>query len=97
MSDDPGDLQNSPPAPQGALQPSTIHIRNLSIKCGHCDTHQTLCHFARRGELNVYTYECENDVCDPAVTRTYLEVPAELDEFARRDPGRHGGAGGHDA
>ncbi len=102
MSDASADLQISPPAPQGALQPSTINIRNLSIKCGHCDTYQTLCGFEHRGEWNVYTYECENEICDPAVTRTYLEVPAELDEFARRDPGwhggaRHGGAGGHDA
>ena len=81
---------------------SRINIRNLSIKCGNCDTYQTLSHFARRDdEWNVYTYECENDVCDPAVTRTYLEVPAELDEFANRDPTWHGGrihagAGGHD-
>ena len=47
---------------------------------------------------NVYTYECENDICDPEVTRTYLEVPADLDEFARRDPGWRGGkvhAGAH--
>ena len=71
-----------------------INIRNLSIKCGSCDTYQTLCGFVRRGEWNVYTYECENDSCDPAVTRTLLEVPAELDEFARREPSWRGG-GGH--
>ncbi len=71
--------------------PSTINIRNLSIKCGHCDTYQTLSYFARRGEWNVYTYECENEVCDPALTRTYLEVPVELDEFANRDPDLRGG------
>ena len=76
--------------------PPTINIRNLSVKCGNCDAYQTLVGFARRGEWNVYTYECENQVCDPAVTRTLLEVPADLDEFARRDPGwrdgrRHGG------
>ena len=78
---------------------STINIRNLSIKCGNCDTYQTLSHFHRRDEWNVYTYECENQTCDPAVTRTYLEVPAELDEFANRDPAWHGGrihaGGGH--
>jgi hypothetical protein len=73
----------------------SINIRNLSIKCGNCETYQTLCGFARAGEWNVYTYECENDSCDPAVTRTLLEVPQELDAFARRDPewrggGRHG-------
>ena len=71
--------------------PATIDIRNLSIKCGHCDTYQTLSRFRRRGDWNVYTYECENDVCDPDVTRTYLEVPAALDEFAHRDAGWRGG------
>ena len=65
---------------------TSINIRNLSIKCGHCDSYQTLSGFARREELNVYTYECENDICDPEVTRTLVEVPRELDEFARRDP-----------
>jgi hypothetical protein len=70
-----------------------IDIRDLSIKCGHCLTYQTLVGFARRGDWNVYTYECE-----PAVTRTLLELPRELDQFARRDPdwrggGRHGEEG----
>ena len=73
--------------------PATINIRNLSVKCGSCGTYQTLCGFGRRGEWNVYTYECENEICDPAVTRTLLEVPAELDEFANRDPGWRGGEG----
>ncbi|MEM7582782.1 MAG: hypothetical protein AAF560_05335, partial [Acidobacteriota bacterium] len=71
--------------------PGTINIRNLSIRCGHCDTYQTLSHFQRRDDWNVYAYECENDVCDPATTRTYLEVPAFLDEFAHRDPSWRGG------
>ena len=70
---------------------NSIHIRNLSIKCGHCHTYQTLCAFSQREEWNVYTYECENDLCDPEVTRTLVEVPAELDEFARRDPAWKGG------
>lgn len=70
-----------------------IHIRNLSIRCGRCDTYQTLCHFERRDDdWNVYTYECENDTCDREATRTFLEVPAELDAFAQRDPAWHGGA-----
>lgn len=64
----------------------SINIRNLSIKCGNCGTYQTLCGFTREGEWHVYTYECENAVCDPAVTRTLVEVPSELDDFARRDP-----------
>jgi hypothetical protein len=81
------------------IEPARINIRNLSIKCGHCGSYQTLCSFARRDDWNVYTYECENDICDPAVTRTLVEVPAELDEFAHRDPGwrgggRHGQTGG---
>jgi hypothetical protein len=63
-----------------------IDIRQISIKCGHCDTYQTLVGFSRREGWHIYTYECENDKCDPAVTRTLLEVPAHLDEFARRDP-----------
>jgi len=75
-----------------------VNIRDISVKCGNCDTYQTLTGFARRAERNVYTYECENDRCEPAVTRTLIEVPAEIDEFARRDPewrggGRHGAHG----
>ncbi len=75
-----------------------INIRNISIKCGNCNTYQTLVGFGRRDDFNVYTYECENDLCAPAVTRTLLEVPRELDVFARRDPewrggGKHGEVG----
>jgi hypothetical protein len=68
-----------------------IDLRQFSIKCGNCNTYQTLSGFARRDEWNVYTYECENDQCDPNVTRTYLEIPRELDAFARRDPDWRGG------
>ncbi|MEP7011790.1 MAG: hypothetical protein ABJC13_15820 [Acidobacteriota bacterium] len=76
----------------------SIDLRFLSIKCGNCNTYQTLAAFSRREEWNVYSYECENDVCDPNVTRTYLEIPRELDAFARRDPnwrggGKHGAEG----
>jgi len=63
-----------------------INIRDLSIKCGNCGTYQTLTSFARRDDWNVYAYECENQQCDPNVTRTLLEIPRDLDEFARRDP-----------
>lgn len=73
------------------MEPSTINIRNISIKCGNCDTYQTLSSYSRKDDWNVYTYECENDVCDPEVTRTLVEVPRHLDEFARRDPGWRGG------
>ncbi len=65
---------------------SSVNIRNISIKCGQCNTYQTLCDYKPSGDTNVYTYECENDVCDPSTTRTIVEVPRELDEFARRDP-----------
>ncbi|MGH7265756.1 MAG: hypothetical protein ACREMB_13025 [Candidatus Rokuibacteriota bacterium] len=68
-----------------------INIRNISVKCGNCETYQTLSGFATRPGWNVYTYECENGTCDPVVTRTLIEVPSELDEFARRDPGWRGG------
>ena len=70
---------------------ASVNIRNISIKCGRCETYQTLCGFAAGEEWNVYTYECENDICDPAATRTLVEVPRELDEFARRDPQWRGG------
>lgn len=70
---------------------SMINIRNISVKCGRCETYQTLCGYSRREEYNVYTYECENDSCSAEETRTLVEVPAELDEFAQRDPGWRGG------
>ena len=73
------------------LMSDAINIRNISIKCGNCNTYQTLTSFARRDEWNVYTYECENDTCDPNITRTLVEVPRELDSFARRDPTWRGG------
>lgn len=68
----------------------SINIRNLSIKCGQCETYQTLCGFQPGEEWNIYTYECENEICDPGVTRTLVEVPKDLDEFARRDPNWRG-------
>jgi hypothetical protein len=75
-----------------------INIRNISVKCGNCNTYQTLASFSRREDWNVYSYECDNDTCDPKVTRTLIEVPRDLDTFARRDPewrggGKHGAIG----
>ena len=84
-------MTNQPPSDSEPAVPSTINIRNISIKCGRCETYQTLCGYTPRQDWNVYTYECENETCDSAVTRTYLEVPADLDEFANRDPDWHGG------
>ncbi len=71
-----------------------INIRDISIKCGRCGAYQTLVGFSRREGWNVYTYECENQVCEPASTRTLVEVPSGLDEFARRDPEWRGGGHG---
>ena len=89
---------NEPEASPDVVEPasgepgdSVINIRNISIKCGNCNTYQTLASFSRRDEWNVYTYECENDTCDPNVTRTLVEVPRDLDEFANRDPNWRGG------
>ena len=47
----------------------------MSLKCGNCDTYQTIVKFRKLPEKNVYTYECENEICDPNVTRTIVEVP----------------------
>ena len=68
-----------------------IDLRDLSVKCGRCDEYQTLSGFEPRGEWHVYTYECDNGRCDPAATRTLIEVPAALDVFAQRDPEWRGG------
>ena len=68
-----------------------INIRNLSIKCGRCNTYQTLCGFEQGEEWNLYTYECEAGPCDPELSRTIVEVPSDLDQFANRDPDWRGG------
>lgn len=75
--------------------PSTINIRNLSVRCGRCNQYMVLVAFGRLDEeWNLYTYECETEPCvsDPSLTRTFLEVPIDLDEFANRDPNWRGGA-----
>ena len=79
----------------------TVNVRHFSVKCGHCETYQTLSGYERSGEWNVYSYECENEICDPAITRTLIEVHKDVDEFANRDPnwrggGRHGETGDAD-
>jgi len=61
-----------------------IDIFMMSVKCGNCDGYQTIVKFRRAGDKNLYTYECENEVCDPNVTRTIIEVPAHLDNSTRR-------------
>ena len=67
--------------------PPDLHVIDvfmMSIRCGNCDTYQTIVKFDKQPEKNVYTYECENDVCDPNVTRTIVEVPKHLDNSVKR-------------
>ena len=70
-----------------------VDIRDITVRCGNCNEFQTLVDFRRREGWHVYVYECDGTGCDAAVTRTLVELPAEIDEFARRDPewerGRH--------
>ena len=88
---EPSRVQDSEGRPLDLSGFSPINIQNLSVKCGQCQTYQTLSDFTQREDWNVYSYECENGVCDREKTRTLIEVPRELDEFARRDPGWHDG------
>jgi hypothetical protein len=68
----------------GAPDLHVIDIFMMSIKCGNCDAYQTIVKFWKGPEKNVYTYECENETCDPNVTRTIVEVPKHLDNSTRR-------------
>ena len=61
-----------------------IDVFVMSVKCGNSDTDQTIVRFQKLPDKNVYTYECENDLCDPNVTRTILEVPKHLDNSVKR-------------
>lgn len=61
-----------------------IDVFVMSVKCGNCDTYQTIVGFTKLPDRNVYTYECENEVCDPNVTRTIVEVPKHLDNSVKR-------------
>ena len=61
-----------------------IDIFMMSVKCGNCENYQTIVGFQKLPDKNVYTYECENDRCDPNVTRTIVEVPKHLDNSTRR-------------
>jgi O-glycosyl hydrolase len=72
----------SDPADRSDLH--VIDVFVMSVKCGQCDGYQTLVRFRKEAEKNVYTYECENEVCDPNVTRTLVEVPKHLDNSTRR-------------
>jgi ribosomal protein S27E len=70
--------------PEDRADLHVIDVFVMSVKCGNCDTYQTIVKFDKRPEKNVYTYECENDLCDPNVTRTILEVPRHLDNSVKR-------------
>jgi len=61
-----------------------IDIFMMSVKCGNCENYQTIVGFQKLPDKNVYTYECENDRCDPNVTRTIVEVPKEADNSTKR-------------
>jgi O-glycosyl hydrolase len=71
-------------APEDRPELHVIDIFMMSIKCGNCDTYQTVVTYRKLADKNVYTYECENDLCDPNVTRTILEVPRHLDNSTKR-------------
>ena len=68
------------------MKTGKINIRDISIKCGHCGTYQTLSGFEPADGFNIYTYECEDDRCAPATTRTLVEVPVVLDAFYQKHP-----------
>lgn len=81
-----------PEAPGVMGGPGRIDLRHLSLRCAGCDGYPTLAHYRRAGDWNVYTYEHEDGgSCDPEATRTFLEVRADADVFATRDPEWHGG------
>jgi hypothetical protein len=71
-------------APANEINRHVIDIFVMSIKCGNCETYQTVVGFKKYPEKNVYTYECENEICDPNVTRTIVEVPKEVDNSTKR-------------
>ena len=70
--------------PEDRPELHVIDIFVMSVKCGNCDTYQTIVKFRKGAEKNVYTYECENEICDPNVTRTIVEVPKHLDNSVKR-------------
>jgi hypothetical protein len=74
--------------------PTPVNIRNFSVRCGRCNQYMTIVAFSHLDEdWNLYTYECDAEPCnaDPSLTRTFIEVPVDLDEFANRDPNWRGG------
>ncbi|MEM8932485.1 MAG: hypothetical protein AAGE94_14985 [Acidobacteriota bacterium] len=86
---------DTPKKPSRRRGPTPVNIRNFSVKCGRCDQYQVIVAFepAEDGEHNRYIYECDWPPCDEdrEASRTVLEVPIDLDEFANRDPNWRGG------
>ena len=70
--------------PEDRPELHVIDIFMMSVKCGNCDTYQTVVGFQKHPDKNVYTYECENELCDPNMTRTIVEVPREVDNSTKR-------------
>jgi hypothetical protein len=71
-------------SPEDRPELHVIDIFMMSVKCGNCDTYQTIVKLQKQPDKNVYIYECENDLCDPNVTRTLIEVPKQFDNSTRR-------------
>lgn len=70
-----------------------INIRDLSVRCGRCMNFMTLAAYAPREGWNAYTFVCDGGGCDPAASRTVVEVPAASDEFAQKHPDCGGSCG----
>ncbi len=70
--------------PEDRPELHVIDIFMMSVKCGNCDMYQTIVGFKKHPDKNVYTYECESDICDPNVTRTIVEVPKQFDNSTKR-------------
>jgi hypothetical protein len=71
-------------APESGDELHRIDVFMMSVRCGNCDTYQTIVGFKKLPDKNIYTYECENDLCDRNVTRTIVEVPKHLDNSTKR-------------
>jgi hypothetical protein len=72
---------------EGRPETHVVDVFMMSVKCGNCEKYQTIVSFEKRGDLNVYKYECDWDAspdCDPNVTRTIVEVPQHVDNSTRR-------------
>lgn len=70
-----------------------LNIRDMSVRCGRCMNFQVLVGYRRRDDWNVYVYECDLPSCAPEETRTLVEVPSAIDEFAQRHPECGGSCG----